>query len=216
MEKKIRQVYAPGSGQIIEKKSRFIGESFPISSEEEAQSLINAVRKKYYDARHHCFAYVMGDENAARFSDDGEPQGTAGKPILEVLTGEGLVNSLVVVTRYFGGTLLGTGGLTRAYREACKAALDNTELIERHRGIRFKVTLDYSSSGGLDNFLRRQQDLYEVDTVYSENVTKTFVVPVSSGESVKKGIVDLSSDKAQIEMSDELEYGIVNDRVIWL
>ena len=112
----IKIVYQGNSAEIIEKKSRFIADIFSVSSEEEALQILEKVKKKYWDARHHCWAYVVGDEQVQeRCSDDGEPSGTAGKPILEVIRGNEIHNVLIVVTRYFGGTLLGTGGLVRAY-----------------------------------------------------------------------------------------------------
>ncbi|MBQ9322199.1 MAG: YigZ family protein, partial [Eubacterium sp.] len=109
-------IYKGGTGEVVEKKSRFIGETAQVTDEEQAAVFVEGIRKKFYDARHHCFAYVIGaDGKLMRAADDGEPQGTAGKPMLEVLTGRGLANTIVVVTRYFGGTLLGTGGLVRCY-----------------------------------------------------------------------------------------------------
>lgn len=117
-----------GEGEITEKKSRFIAHVLPVESEEEALLQIENIKKKYWDARHNCFAFIMGKNNEIqRFSDDGEPQGTAGKPILEVLMGENLRNTLIVVTRYFGGTLLGTGGLVRAYGLSSKEGLKRSE-----------------------------------------------------------------------------------------
>ena len=119
-----KAVYQGGEGEIVEKKSRFIATVIPAGSEEEVLAFIESVRKKYWDARHHCFAYVIGERNELqRCSDDGEPSGTAGKPMLEVLLGEEIHNVAVVVTRYFGGTLLGTGGLVRAYSAATKQGL---------------------------------------------------------------------------------------------
>ena len=115
----IKTVYKGASAEIVEKKSRFIGETYPVTSEEEALEYLEKVKKQFWDARHHCWAYVIGEQRPLeRFSDDGEPSGTAGKPILEVIRGKRLPNTLVVVTRYFGGTLLGTGGLVRAYTKA--------------------------------------------------------------------------------------------------
>ena len=128
-------VYRAGQGEIVEKKSRFIANIFPVHSEEEALAYIEEIRKKHYDARHNCFAYVIGEKNEVmRGSDDGEPSGTAGRPMLEVLLGEELHDVLAVVTRYFGGTLLGTGGLVRAYSAAVKEGLSKTEVIERLSG----------------------------------------------------------------------------------
>ena len=114
-----------GTGEIVEKKSRFISHVIPVDSEQEALGHIEAIKKKYWDARHNCFAFVIGkNHEIQRFSDDGEPQGTAGKPILEALLTGNFHNVLIVVTRYFGGTLLGTGGLVRAYGMSAKAGLD--------------------------------------------------------------------------------------------
>ncbi len=113
-----------GTGEYAEKRSRFIGQIWPVESEAEALERIAAVKKEHYDARHNCFAYVVRDGGATRYSDDGEPQGTAGQPILAVLHGAELTNVCCTVTRYFGGVLLGTGGLVRAYTAAAKAALD--------------------------------------------------------------------------------------------
>ncbi len=124
MESSMIILYQGGQGEYTEKKSRFIASIFPVQSEEEALENIARIRKEHYDARHNCFAYVIGDNNETeRCSDDGEPSGTAGRPILDVLTGNGIHNAAAVVTRYFGGTLLGTGGLVRSYTAAVKDAL---------------------------------------------------------------------------------------------
>lgn len=216
MESGIYEIYTPGSGQIEVKKSRFIGDAFSVHNEEEVQEYVAGIRKKHYDARHHCYAYILGDENAVRASDDGEPQGTAGKPILEVITKEGMRNTLVIVTRYFGGTLLGTGGLTRAYSQAAKEALNSSILIEKHTGIRFKVTMGYDILGKLENLINGSEDIYEVDSDYGENVTKTFVVPLYMQDRVSKKIIEMSADRAMVEMSQEIEYGIADNRVLWL
>lgn len=117
----------------MKKKSRFIAHVYPVQSEEQAVSYINEVKKKYWDARHNCYAYVLGeDAGFQRFSDDGEPQGTAGKPILDIIMKSGIYNCLIIVTRYFGGTLLGTGGLIRAYQAASRKDW-NTALCFRYR-----------------------------------------------------------------------------------
>ena len=119
-----RTVYRGGTGEIVEKKSRFIATVRLVESEEEALSCLEALRKKYWDARHNCFVYIIGEnQETVRCSDDGEPSGTAGRPMLDVVQGAGLRNVLVVVTRYFGGILLGAGGLTRAYSKSARDAL---------------------------------------------------------------------------------------------
>ena len=127
-----KAVYQGGEGEIVEKKSRFIATVHPIESEEEALEFIAGLKKKYWNATHNCWAFVAGErQELQRCSDDGEPQGTAGRPMLEVLLGEGIHNAAVVVTRYFGGTLLGTGGLVRAYSKAVQAGLKASVIIEK-------------------------------------------------------------------------------------
>lgn len=126
-------LYKGGTGELVEKKSRFLADLRPVSSEEEALAFIEEIRKKYWDARHHCFAYIIGDRGQnARCSDDGEPSQTAGKPMMDVLAGEELHDVCAVVTRYFGGTLLGTGGLVRAYSGALKEGLKNCVILEKN------------------------------------------------------------------------------------
>ena len=132
MTESSRIVYRGGTGEITEKKSRFIADIRPVSTEEEALAFIEEIRKKYWDARHHCYAYILGERGQqSRCSDDGEPSQTAGRPMLDVLTGEGLTDVCAVVTRYFGGTLLGTGGLVRAYSGAVKEGLSQCVLMEK-------------------------------------------------------------------------------------
>ena len=127
MMEQLRTVYQGGVGEIVEKKSRFIATVRLVESEEEALEVLEAARKKYWDATHNCFAYVIGERReTVRCSDDGEPSGTAGRPMLDVLLGEEITNVIVIVTRYFGGTLLGTGGLVRAYSKAVQEGLANS------------------------------------------------------------------------------------------
>ncbi len=137
--------------EIVEKKSKFIANLFYVESVEEAEKVIRETRKKYFDARHNCIAYrvIDGNQIIEKFSDDGEPSGTAGSPMLNILQKNGVANVLVIVTRYFGGILLGTGGLLRAYSDSLGAALNNAKLIKKCFGDELKVTLDYSE---LENF----------------------------------------------------------------
>ena len=129
---------------FVEKKSRFIGYIKPCLTEVEAIEFVNSIKKKHSDARHNVYAYVLRENNKQRYSDDGEPQGTGGLPVLEVLTKKGLTDVCVVVTRYFGGILLGTGGLTRAYSEGCKGAVENSVIVEMCECDCFFVECDYS------------------------------------------------------------------------
>ena len=134
-----------GQGELVEKKSRFIATTEPVETEEEALAFIERTRKKYWDARHNCFAYCIGDKNQLqRCSDDGEPSQTAGRPMLDVLLGAEVHNICVVVTRYFGGTLLGTGGLVRAYSGAVQEGLSNSTIVEKCLGRQLDITTDYT------------------------------------------------------------------------
>ncbi len=150
MNQSYNVIYEGGSGEIVEKKSRFIAHVFPVHSEEEASEYIEQIRKKYWDARHNCHAFVIGPNNeTSRCSDDGEPSGTAGRPILEVLQGRGIHDALVIVTRYFGGTLLGTGGLVRAYSQAAQAGLQASSIMTKQQGRKISIKTDYNGIGKL-------------------------------------------------------------------
>ena len=138
-------------GIVIEKKSKFIANIVHVETQEEAQMFINEVKAKYFDARHNVYAYILLDGNVKRYSDDGEPQGTSGIPSLNVLEGEGLYNVCVVITRYFGGTLLGTGGLVRAYSGAVKQAIENSKIVTAVKCTNLKLTCDYSLWSKVEN-----------------------------------------------------------------
>ena len=157
-------------GLYEEKKSRFIGMTFRVDNEEQVAAILEAVRKKYWDARHNCHAFVIGENNEiTRCSDDSEPSGTAGKPILEVITGAGVHNCLVVVTRYFGGTLLGTGGLVRAYTKAAKDSLSNSRLARLVQGEEYSIVTDYNSIGKIQ-YIVPQFNAKITDSVYTDKV----------------------------------------------
>ena len=145
MEPSYHILYKEGQGEVVEKKSRFIANIFPVNTEEEALERIGQIKKKHYDARHNCFAYVIGEKNEImRCSDDGEPSGTAGRPMLEVLTGREVHNAVAIVTRYFGGTLLGTGGLVRAYTEAVQEGLEHCVVLACSTGFKLRIETDYN------------------------------------------------------------------------
>ncbi|MCR5515400.1 MAG: YigZ family protein [Lachnospira sp.] len=196
----MKLVLEKGIGEIIEKKSRFIAHVLYIENEEQAQEYINKLKKKYWDARHNCYAYVLGDKGEIqRFSDDGEPSGTAGKPILDLITSRELTNCLVVVTRYFGGILLGTGGLVRAYQGATIEGLNNSILANLIDGITGEIDFEYGNLSKVqyicDNF---GIDIQE--TEYTENVHMKLVI-----ENEK---IDDFVQKLQNEFSGEIQ--IVN------
>ena len=171
MAEEIKVLLEGASGEYEEKKSRFIATLKAVSSEEEAAEFIASVKKKYWDARHNCSAYIIGSRGElTRCSDDGEPSGTAGRPMLEVLSGMGVTDICAVVTRYFGGTLLGTGGLVRAYSAAVKDALEKSELGIVSEGLLLEVILDYNDVSSVRNLLeKRGIDLSDAD--YAADVT---------------------------------------------
>ncbi len=188
-------VEAPGQGEIVEKKSRFIANVFPVQNEEEALIYIEEIKKKYWDARHHCYAYAIGKNNEIqRFSDDGEPQGTAGKPILEVLTKGNIHNTLIVVTRYFGGTLLGTGGLVRAYGQSAKAGIENAKVVRVCDGVSFQLNCDYNSIGKIKYIMAQRNIMAEEE--YGEDVTFHINMKRQDFELLKKQITDATGGKA--------------------
>lgn len=193
-----------GEGEIVEKKSRFIGQIKPVTSEEEAYAFIEEIKKKHYDARHNCFAFSVGaDMPLLRFSDDGEPQGTAGKPILEVITSSEIHNICIVVTRYFGGTLLGTGGLVRAYTDASKAALENceTKLIEKL--IPTEIKTNYTDMGKIQ-YILGNHDVKILDTIYADDVLLKMNLRKPDADQIIKEITDATSARAGIETFDEV------------
>lgn len=155
-------------------RSRFIGRCFPVDSEEAALCLLGDIRKKHWDATHNCFAYRIGENAAARFSDDGEPGGTAGKPIMDILTGRGLTNVLCVVTRYFGGILLGAGGLVRAYSKSAADAVTKAGIVSYLPGTILDIPMDYSRYGALEGFIRANAEVRNV--AFAQNVVVTVAV----------------------------------------
>ncbi len=188
----MRYVQEYARGEYEEKKSRFIGELFPIHSPEEAEEQIAAVRKKYYDARHHCYAYVLGEKDEIKKqSDDGEPSQTAGLPILSVLTGAEIHDALLVVTRYFGGTLLGTGGLVRAYTAAAKDAVENAVLMTAVQGYRASAELEYTLVGKL-KYAAEKLGIREESCDYQEKVKAVWLVPEDSLPAFQKQVQALS------------------------
>ena len=204
----LRTVYQGGVGEIVEKKSRFIATVRLVESEEEALEVLEAARKKYWDATHNCFAYVIGERREVmRCSDDGEPGGTAGKPMLDVLLGEELYNTGVVVTRYFGGTLLGTGGLVRAYSKAVQEGISASRVIEKHHGILVEIGTDYNGVGKLQ-YLFAQKKVPILDSQYTENVKLQILVPAKEKEQIKKAVTEATSGRASVTELKELYYAV--------
>ena len=209
-------VYQGGQGEIVEKKSRFIAQVFPVEKEEEAAGIIEETKKKYWDARHNCYAFVLGaGGEISRCSDDGEPSGTAGRPILEVLAGRGLRNVLVIVTRYFGGTLLGTGGLVRAYSAATQAGIDASRVITKEVGYRLTVDTDYTGVGKLQ-YVAAQQNIGILDTIYAEKVQMVLLVSAEGCDKLVQEITEATAGQARIQKSEEQVYFSKIDKEILL
>lgn len=174
-------------------RSRFIGRCFPVDSEEAALCLLGDIRKKHWDATHNCFAYRIGENAAARFSDDGEPGGTAGKPIMDVLTGRGLTNVLCVVTRYFGGILLGAGGLVRAYSKSAADAVTKAGVVSYLPGTILDIPMDYSRYGALEGFIRANAEVRNV--AFAQNVVVTVAVEDTSLLKFMKEVTERSDGR---------------------
>lgn len=192
--------------ELVEKKSRFIATVRPVASEDEAVAFIDEMKKKYYDARHNCSAFVIGSKGElTRSSDDGEPSGTAGRPMLEVLTGSGIRNIAVVVTRYFGGVLLGTGGLVRAYSGAVKMALEQCETITRRYGVQLLIRTDYNGVGKIQ-YLLGSRNVVIQDSVYAADVEMTVLVPIEEYDRLCKELVEATNGRVGLEEIEKLYY----------
>ncbi len=214
MLKSYKIVYKGGQGEIEEKKSRFIAAVQPIESEEEAIAFVEKMKKKYWDARHNCFAYVIGENNQIqRCSDDGEPSQTAGRPMLDVLLGEGIHNVVVVVTRYFGGTLLGTGGLVRAYSGAAKEGLNNSILVTKHVGSKYEIDTDYTGIGKIQ-YIIGQMGLTALDTIYTDAVKVVVLVPEADCGAFEKKVAEATFGRAKMNMQGKVYYGEADGEVI--
>ena len=207
-------VYKGGQGEITEKKSRFIATVRPVESEDEAVSFINETKKKYWDARHNCSAFVIGKrQELTRCSDDGEPAGTAGRSMLDVLLKENIHNAAVVVTRYFGGVLLGTGGLVRAYQQATKAGLSASEIIEKKEGAVLFIRTDYTGIGRLQ-YLLAQEKITVMDTAYEADVLVKAVIPENDKKRIEKTIIEQTNGTAKLEWGDEVTFAEYDGEVL--
>ena len=186
-------------GEITEKKSRFICTLKHVETEEDAAAFINSIKKKYYDARHNCSAYILGGrQETVRSSDDGEPSGTAGRPMTDIMLGNGLSNVCAVVTRYFGGTLLGTGGLIRAYSQAVKEALNNAELVKMTKSVRFRATISYNELNILMRVMSTSE-IKQLSSEYGESIVFLLQVPEDDYENIVNRITDATLSRAMIE-----------------
>lgn len=192
------------NSEIVEKKSKFIANVFYVESIQEAEEKIKEIKRKYYDAKHNCFAYSVFSEEGIinRFSDDGEPSGTAGSPMLNIINSKELTNILVVVTRYFGGILLGTGGLVRAYTSAFQEALKQTKEIEKDVGMREKIVTTYQDLEKLKYYLKQKNiDIMEIE--YNEDVNVFIDISKEKLKKLQSSIKDLNFEIKEINLIEE-------------
>lgn len=209
-----KTVYRGSEGEIIEKKSRFIATVRLVESEEEALAFIEEMRKKYWNATHNCYAYVIGEKRElVRCSDDGEPGGTAGRPMLDVLLGENLYNTAVVVTRYFGGTLLGTGGLVRAYSRAVQEGLAQSDIIEKIYGAILQIETDYNGLGKIQ-YLIGERKIPVLESEYTDKVVLRIILPVGEVEKIQAELVEATNGKVITEVAEKLYYAVLNGNVL--
>ena len=203
-----------GSDEIIIEKSTFIGYAKPIKTEEEAVEFVNEIKKKHKDATHNVWAYTVGPTmNIQRYSDDGEPQGTAGIPTLEVIKKEDLRDVVVVVTRYFGGIKLGAGGLVRAYKKGAKVGLEAAKIIEKVMYKEVKIKIDYNQLGKVQNEIMNL-GYFIKDTIYEDNVEIIVYSKLEEVEALTSRMIDITSATAGIVLGDEFYLSEQNGEII--
>ena len=185
-----------------DRKSVFIGEAMPVSTEDDALRFVDSVKKKYPDARHHVYAYVLRDNSIMRFTDDGEPQGTAGMPVLDIIRKNGLTDTAIVVTRYFGGTLLGTGGLVRAYSAAALGAIENAEIITYDVYVTFNIETTYSDYQKFAPIFQ-EMGYRSTDVRYTDKVLLTGSIRKSMGDQFVDKLVQITSGRVNVQIIDE-------------
>lgn len=188
---------------FIEKKSEFIGYIAPVRTNEEAVEFINKIRSEHRKAKHNVYAYILREGNTSRYSDDGEPQGTAGVPVLDVLQKEGLTDVCCVVTRYFGGILLGGGGLVRAYSHSAKIAVDAAERMIMCSSYPVKITVDYDLYGKI-SYLLPEFEVKVTDTDFGSDVTVSLLVKKGLADKLKEKMVDVTNGRLEYVQGDEV------------
>jgi uncharacterized YigZ family protein len=214
MRQAYRVLYEGAVGEITEKKSRFIATFRPVKSEVEAMAFIDELRKKYWDASHNCYAWVIGKNGEEkRSSDDGEPSQTAGKPMLEVLEREKIINVCVVVTRYFGGTLLGTGGLVRAYSGAVKEGLESCTILTVEPAKKISISTDYNGIGKIQ-YILLQQEMKILESEYTDKVELIVLVPDEKFVNLETEITEVTSGKANIIELEDVYYSMLEKEAL--
>ena len=196
-------VYAKTEASFTERKSEFIGYIAPVKTPDEGVSFISEVREKHRKATHNVYAYILRDNNISRYSDDGEPQGTAGVPVLDVLQKEGLTDVCCVVTRYFGGILLGGGGLVRAYSHSAKIAVDAAQRMIMCSCYKVDFSVDYNLYGKI-TYILPEFEVKILDTVFESDVRISLLIKSEKYEGFEKKLIDLCSGNVNLSKSNEL------------
>lgn len=202
MSESYKTVRSEADAEYIVKKSRFIGHIRPVTTQSEALDFIAAVSKKYWDATHNVYAYILRENGVKRFSDDGEPQGTAGIPVLDVLEKSGVTDCAVVVTRYFGGIMLGAGGLVRAYSHSASIALEAGGIVTRALCNSYTVNCDYGFYGKLNSLIPENGGIID-DAVFEDCVKISFHIPVILAGRFIEVLTDVSNGKVSAEKTGE-------------
>lgn len=208
-----KTIYSSCTGEFVMKKSRFIASIIPVETEEEATAFIDEIKKKYWDATHNCSAYVIGTKNPIMHcSDDGEPSKTAGRPMLDILLNQGLTNLVVVVTRYFGGTLLGTGGLVKAYQSATIEGLNQGNMITKTLGYKMEIKTDYNFIGKIQYYLA-QKNIPTLSSDYTDIVQLTIIIPIGFRDEFEKNVAEITNGQGELDESGTVYYSIINSKI---
>ncbi len=202
MNKDYKTVKIESHDEFTEKRSRFIGYVKPVKTEQEATDFINSLRSKHWDARHNVYAYSLREGNIKRYSDDGEPSGTAGMPVLDVITKNEVYDVCVVVTRYFGGVLLGTGGLVRAYSQGAKLALEAGQIVKMQNCSVCSLICNYNQYGKISSLILDMGGIVD-DTAFEADVTLKFHISPDLFDALNKKLADLTSGEIQAKSDDE-------------
>ncbi len=214
MLKEFKTIHKNSESTIEIKKSRFIGKAFKCDSEEKAVKIIEDVNKEYYDATHTAYAYIIGKKaEIQKFNDDGEPSGTAGLPILNYLKNEDLKNILITVTRYYGGTKLGKGGLIRAYSSSAREAVNNNIIVEKKIVIETQIIISYNQYGGIENILQNE-NLIIKEKDFKEKVYLKILIQEKDIEKIKEKLVNYTSDNIEFKEVDKTFMETYNDKIL--
>lgn len=214
MSESYKFAYIGGTGEFVEKKSRFIATVEPVKSEEEALNFIGRIRKQYWDATHNCTAFTIGERHQlTRCSDDGEPAGTAGRPMLDILLKEDVHDVAVAVTRYFGGTLLGTGGLVRAYSKSVQEGLKNAVILEKQSAVRLSIGTDYNGIGKIQ-YILGQNGITTLSSEYADTVTLEVLTPLPRLHSLMAAITEGTGGRARLTPGASCQYALMDGEVL--